>query len=121
MKQLLIVDDENHVHESLKLLLMNYDVTIVSAYNGQEALNKIDENHDFDLIMLDWSMPVMDGGTFMEIMQERGLTNRVVVCSALASLVAHVRSKYPNIMGIISKPFDFQELTTLVDREFQLV
>ena len=120
MKKILIVDDEIQIHESLKLLLMGYDAEFDSAFNGREALDKLEAGEHYDLILLDWSMPIMDGGTFMEYMTSKSFIHPVVVCSALACLVTNVKDKYTNIIGIVPKPFDYQELTTLIDQNTDL-
>ncbi len=61
-KKVLIVDDNQAWHEILKNTLNKYAVQIESAFSGKEALFKIKEhNVDYDLILMDWNMPELDG------------------------------------------------------------
>ncbi|MBF0263895.1 MAG: response regulator [Gammaproteobacteria bacterium] len=58
-KILLVEDNEINQELAQELLTMN-DIQVVPAYNGQEALNLLDEQH-FDGVLMDCQMPVMDG------------------------------------------------------------
>jgi two-component system copper resistance phosphate regulon response regulator CusR len=59
-KKILIVDDSKAVHAFVKEALSKLSVEIFSALNGEDGL-KAASQQQFDLILLDWDMPVMDG------------------------------------------------------------
>lgn len=65
MRRILIVEDEQLLRESYRIILSTepYDVDVAS--NGQEALEKCRQNK-YDLILLDLMMPIMDGPAFLE-------------------------------------------------------
>lgn len=68
---LLLIEDEQELSESMKELLEDEAKQIFIANNGAEALNIIEENK-IDCIVSDIKMPVMDGLKFMKIARERG-------------------------------------------------
>ena len=57
---ILVVDDEENLHEALRLNLELEGYEVTSAYDGNEALKKIG-NEYFDLIIMDIMMPEVDG------------------------------------------------------------
>lgn len=62
MFKVLIVDDTRSVHAFVKnLLLKSKEVEVTSVYNGAEAVELLEQNEQFDLILLDWEMPVLNG------------------------------------------------------------
>jgi two-component system, chemotaxis family, chemotaxis protein CheY len=61
----LIIDDSNVTQLMVQEILKENGHTFDKALNGEEALKKL-EDKVFDLILLDWNMPVMDGPTFLE-------------------------------------------------------
>jgi two-component system chemotaxis response regulator CheY len=69
MFKVLIVDDTRSVHAFVKnLLLKSKEVEVVSVYNGSEAVELLKQDDHFDLILLDWEMPLMNGPeTFLAI------------------------------------------------------
>ncbi len=61
-KKLLIVDDNYTWHEVLKNTLELFDIEVTSAYSGEEAIKLVDGcKNRFDLILMDWQMPTLDG------------------------------------------------------------
>lgn len=68
---LLLVDDEIEISESMKELLEDQAKEIFTANNGAEAL-LILEQKTIDCVVSDIKMPVMDGLKFMKIARERG-------------------------------------------------
>lgn len=69
-RKILLIDDEPAIHK-LFLRQFNSGWNIVSAYNGQEAIEKIKDNiDDFNIIILDMNMPVLNGEGFLEFMVE---------------------------------------------------
>ncbi len=64
-KQILVVDDENRIVDSISLCLQQEGFQTIGAFNGEEAL-KLFKNEKFDLVLLDVSMPGMNGYEVME-------------------------------------------------------
>lgn len=62
MFKILMIDDSKSVHAFVRSLLRERsDVSLTSVMHGQEALEKLAVDSAFDLVLLDWEMPVMDG------------------------------------------------------------
>ncbi len=65
MPRILIVEDDKALHAAYKTILTKEKYEIVSAFNGQEALDAL-EKTTVDLILLDITMPKMNGIEFLE-------------------------------------------------------
>lgn len=65
MRKILIVEDEELLRESYEMILSTEPYDIDVASNGKEALEK-SLHTEYDLILLDLMMPVMDGPTFLK-------------------------------------------------------
>ncbi len=63
-KTIMIVEDEQHFHDLYENLLEDTDYRIISAYDGDEALSKLEEEKP-DLIILDIVLDMMTGDTFL--------------------------------------------------------
>ncbi len=59
-RKVLIVDDEKSIVKGLKFSLMQDDMEVDAAYDGEEALEMI-KSHDYDMILLDVMLPKLDG------------------------------------------------------------
>jgi len=64
--KILIVDDSKVTRGIIKRIMSKKEVELFEAENGQEALELLYEHGFFDVIMLDWNMPIMDGHTFLK-------------------------------------------------------
>ena len=60
MGKILIVDDTEMMHLLFNLQLNTFDVIVDNAYNGMEAIELVKDN-DYDIILMDMSMPFMNG------------------------------------------------------------
>ena len=78
MSQILIVDDDPDAREILNLILGTLDITIVQAENGFEALQAVESETPL-LIVLDLSMPHLDGEGFLQRLRESSKTSEVPV------------------------------------------
>lgn len=74
---LLLIDDEAELSESMKELFMDEAQEIFIANNGQEALEILERN-DIDCVVSDIKMPVMDGLKFMKLARERGYGQPII-------------------------------------------
>ena len=62
---ILVVEDESNLNEAYQVILANSGFDILTAFDGQEALDILSEN-EVHLILLDLRMPVMDGIEFLK-------------------------------------------------------
>jgi CheY-like chemotaxis protein len=104
MPRVLIIDDDQATCRLLRLSLSFGDFECSTVPNGREALDEITER-DVDAILVDYQMPVMDGGTFVREARARGFDTPIIMVSAWpqARLVEGANA-------FISKPFDPEEL-----------
>ena len=69
---ILMVDDMKTVHTYLKSLIGSEEEwELGHAFSGEEALEMLEKKPDFDLILLDWEMPGMDGIETLECIQAK--------------------------------------------------
>lgn len=107
MKRLLIVDDDPDVLEALAFTL-NHDFHVETARDGQQALDLLEEAA-FDVVLLDYTMPRLDGGGLIAALRERQNEVPVLLSSALPELhQLAARIGVPTL----SKPYDMDKLIT---------
>lgn len=82
-KKILAVDDAQDNLKLIELFLENSGAELTTAENGQEALEEASKG-DFDLILMDVQMPVMDGYRATKELRERGFENPIVAFTAHA-------------------------------------
>ncbi len=107
-KRILLVDDNPVNRQVASLLLLPYGVEIDEAENGRECLTKLAED-DYDLILLDVQMPVMDGiETIEHIRASTEAWRNVPVIALTADAMSGDREKYiaHGMNGYASKPID---------------
>lgn len=68
-KTIVIADDEPHVLRSLEFILKKQGYNVVTAINGEEALERVRENNP-DLVFLDIQMPKMDGNSVLRHLRD---------------------------------------------------
>lgn len=102
--KILIVDDDIKINELLVDIfdLENYET--VSAYNGQEALDILEKDRQFDLMILDAAMPVLDGWDILKFVKEN-YSIKIIMLTALNSEADEVRGLREGADDYISKPF----------------
>jgi DNA-binding response OmpR family regulator len=69
IKNILIVDDDEALADTLKLLLESRNFVVTTAHNGAEALREV-QSFDFDVIICDMLMPKMAGDMFYLAVQK---------------------------------------------------
>ncbi len=119
--RILVVDDGEENRELLEVVLGEVGLTVVGAENGQVALDKI-AAEDFDLILMDMQMPVMDGETATTKLREMGVATPIVALTANAMKGFEVRLLDIGCSAFLTKPIDTDEmlrtLGKLIDGEF---
>ncbi len=119
LRKVLIVDDSKLIHQMYRLVLMRFrECKIVDAMNGLEALEVLAREKDFDLILLDINMPIMNGVQFMEKVGENGTHTRapIIVISTEGKEEDTVRAMRLGARGYIVKPFKSDSLYDLIEK-----
>lgn len=121
MKRILFVDDEENVLQGLKVMLhsLRGAWTMMFAQSGQEALDIMEKEEPFDVVVSDMHMPGMHGAEFLKkVMEVSPQTVRFVLSGNLdgetlvrSSCVAH---------QILAKPCDSNVLRSVIARAFTL-
>lgn len=112
---ILLVDDDLRNSFALSSLLQKNGMKVVLAENGQQALDKLDEGHNVDLLLLDLMMPTMDG--YETLHEIRGRVDLrmlpVIMLTASASPEDEQRCRGAGADDYLSKPV---EVSLLMDR-----
>ena len=111
----LVVDDDDDLRETICDVLSDEGIEFASAANGEEALAYLRSAPLPSMILLDLSMPVMDGVTFREIQRaDPALAGiPVVVFSAAASVAEKVRDL--GVDMVLKKPLKLDQLLAIVE------
>lgn len=67
----LIIDDSGAMRSILRQYMRELKYEVVEARDGQEALERCEETPDFDIALVDWNMPVMNGLDFVRTLRAR--------------------------------------------------
>lgn len=107
-EKLLVVDDEKSISELIKLDLEFEGYVVETAFDGQEALNKV-STFNPDLIILDVMLPKMDGfDVCKKINSERSIP--IILLTAKTDIIDRVLGLELGADDYITKPFDNREL-----------
>ena len=112
--QIVIIEDDPDLRETMKELLEMEGFSVVTAANGREGLNLIERNGEPCLILLDLMMPVMNGWEFLDAMQRSGqdlLTQTKVAVVSAAADMAEVQQQYG--CSVLKKPVNLDRLYAL--------
>ncbi|MGH8849761.1 MAG: response regulator [Casimicrobiaceae bacterium] len=123
MAKLLIVDDEVHVLNALRRMLLNAaappalpDLQLKTFSAPVEAIEHLN-NHRVDLVISDYRMPVMDGVSFLTRVKELQPDAARIILSACTDMEGIVRAiNEAGIFRFVSKPWSDTELKTIVSQ-----
>lgn len=106
---ILLVEDEENLHEALKLNLELEGYEITSSFTGSEALQKIQSEY-FDLIILDVMLPDVDGISITETIRVQNNQVPILILSAKNTSSDRVLGLKKGADDYLTKPFNLEEL-----------
>ncbi len=115
---ILLVEDEEHLHEALKLNLEMDGYEVDSAFDGQEALRQIQSAH-YDLIILDIMLPSLDGFSITERLRLNNNQTPILILSAKNTSANRVQGLKLGADDYLTKPFNLEELLLRVSKLIQ--
>lgn len=107
--KLLLVEDEPKMAQLLKRGLDEEGHVVDLCATGTAALAQL-ENVSYDVIVLDWSLPEMDGLTVLRKLRERSDRTPVLMLTARGTIGERVLGLRTGADDYLIKPFDFEEL-----------
>jgi len=108
--KILLVEDNEINQEIVIGLLDGSDIEIVVANNGEEAIAKYNKDRDFDLILMDMQMPVMDGVTATKIIREKDKNIPIIALTANAMKSDIEVTKNAGMNDHLTKPIEVNKL-----------
>jgi len=116
----LIVEDNPTNRELAAEVVQAAGYTVATAENGEEALALLSQQ-SFDLVLMDWHMPVMDGLSatrHLRALEQAHGRPRIPVIALTASVLPGDREacETAGMDGFVAKPFTYDELIATLDR-----
>ncbi|HWR33290.1 MAG TPA: response regulator transcription factor [Chitinophagaceae bacterium] len=112
---ILLVEDEENLHEALKLNLELDGFDVTSSFDGVAALNAVRSEY-FDLIILDVMLPEMDGINVTETIRISNNEVPILILSAKNSSADRVLGLKKGADDYLTKPFNLEELLLRVHK-----
>ncbi|MEC0093261.1 response regulator [Paenibacillus macquariensis] len=115
-KKILLVDDDIRNVFALSSVLESYHMEVVFAENGRDALDILEKQPDFDLILMDMMMPEMDGYEAMRQIRQIPEFQRLPIIALTAKAMKEDRSKCieAGASDYVKKPIQTEQLLSLM-------
>lgn len=112
--RVLVVDD-NSIHLLiLRKMFEKGNDSVVLAHNGVEALDLLEKDNAFNIILTDIMMPFMDGVELLVNLKKSDKTNKIPIIGFTAGDVEYYRQTTPIPFDtLVAKPIDFWDLYNL--------
>ena len=120
-KRILIVDDEPEIVHVLEIRLRAYGLETLTAFDGEEALNRIRRDQP-DLILLDIHLPAVNGLTILEQIprDEAGRSIPIIAITADHRVELEQRCREIGCVAFFRKPYDPPLLISAIDEALRI-
>src|SRR3989338_4651288 len=113
--KVLVVDDEEGIRESLKLILGDhYDIILTDS--GEQALRLVEGDPAIGLVLLDIKMPKVDGLDVLKEMKAKRPSLKIIMVTGYKAVETAGEAARLGASGYIIKPFKSDEILTTVKR-----
>jgi two-component system chemotaxis response regulator CheY len=107
----LIVDDSRFVRGYLRGLLEEKGIECEEAADGQAGIDQLHSDAPFDVALVDWNMPVMNGLDMLKTLRSEGYPLKVMMVTTEAENDFILRALDAGADEYLMKPFDDEALT----------
>jgi class 3 adenylate cyclase/DNA-binding NarL/FixJ family response regulator len=125
MAKILVADDETDlemlIKQKFRKQIRENKYEFVFALNGREALNKLEEHPDVDLVLSDINMPVLDGLSLLAKINETSPLVKTVMVSAYGDMVNIRTAMNRGAFDFICKPVNFEDLELTINKTMKHV
>ncbi|MFO7681369.1 MAG: PAS domain S-box protein [Chloroflexota bacterium] len=113
----LVIDDEAPVLEAVQDILEMHGIEVLTAANGRLGLHTYQNHqHTIDLVLLDWSMPEMNGAQTLEALVNLNPNVRVVLTSGYSEMEITDKLQVEQLVGYLQKPYSLFKLADEITR-----
>lgn len=117
-KKILIVEDNEYVLESIKLLLSKEGYDVATASDGLAAI-ELFKNGQYDLVIADIKMPQMDGMELLQRLKSESPDISVIIMTAFGSIKNAVEAMKMGASDYITKPISSEEIKLVIQKVFE--
>ena len=114
-EQILVVDDEKRIVDSIAKCLTSQGLRVFCAYDGLQAISLFN-TQKFELVLMDISMPDMDGYELYKRAKESQENLPIIMMTGFGYDPNHavVRSRQAGLKNVVFKPFDITKLVKII-------
>ncbi len=116
LPKVLVVDDAAFMRMRSRQLLTEHGYQVEEAENGQEAVEKYKENRP-DVVLMDITMPVMDGITATKEIMKLDQGARIVICSAMGQQSMVIEAVKAGAKDFIVKPYQPEKVLSAIKKQ----
>lgn len=117
-KKILVVDDEAGIRDMLSYELSAHDYEIITAPNGEEALERIRNEH-FNLLICDIKMPRMNGLELLRAVKKAAPDMEVVITTGYGTVETAVSAMKMGAYDFVQKPFNLDEILAVTGKALE--
>jgi class 3 adenylate cyclase/FixJ family two-component response regulator len=125
MAKILVADDEADlemlIKQKFRQKIREQQYEFIFAINGNDALNKIQEHPDVDIVLSDINMPEMDGLTLLSRLSESSPLIKSVIVSAYGDMENIRTAMNRGAFDFITKPINFEDLSLTMEKTLRHV
>ncbi len=123
--KILVVDDESELERLIKQRLRKNisakEIQLIFARNGKEALERLQNDPEIEMVLTDINMPEMDGLTLLKEIREVDPTLKAVVLSAYGDMNNIRTAMNTGAFDFLTKPINFEDLAATINKTLKSV
>jgi DNA-binding NtrC family response regulator len=116
--RVLITDDEKNIRELIRNELASTMTHVAAAESGPAALAEL-ERSEYDVLLLDLTMPDMDGMEVLKRLKSLDLSTEVIILTANATVLTAVEAMKLGAYDYLMKPFKIVELVPVIEKAYE--
>ncbi len=116
--KLLLVDDETNFLQPIAERLSLKEFDVITASNGKEAITSA-ENDLFDVAVVDFQMPGMDGTQVLKTLKERHRYLEIIMLTGHATIESAVECTKLGAFKYLEKPYSFEKLVEAIQEAYE--
>src|SRR5215467_9184037 len=125
MTKILVADDEADlevlIKQKFRRQIREHEYEFIFAINGNDALRKLEENTEVNIVLSDINMPEMDGLTLLTRLNELSPLTKTVIVSAYGDMQNIRTAMNRGAFDFITKPINFEDLEVTIEKTIKQV